>query len=254
MDFAFDAFSAAGEARQDMLRDAPAYPASHAQPAAPVMLPWPLKPMASARFGVRRLPDGRLCHWIQHEVLAGVTPAMLLWWFQNLEGEVDINGQRVSRYRAWHPHDHVHASYARRCADGSIGPGAAIRLREYLGANRRHMVNIVTDIERLDEGGFVHNPRHHGIGGLARMEYRFTAVGGGTLFENCLIVGGRSGWRRWITPLVLRWVFRPEQGVAWLKHNIEEVGLLERFLPGLYRRETGRQASAPATTRNTSAP
>lgn len=219
--------------------DMPAYADTRSSPAEPALLPWPMKHLASAQSGGRRLDDGRLCFWIRHEVLQGVTPAMLAWWFAHLEGDVEIDGRRINRYRAWHPHDHVHASYWRRLPDGSVGPGAWIRLREYLGANRRYEVNIRTAIEKLDEQGFIHNPVVHGISGIARMEYTFTPVAGGTLYENCLIVGGASGWRRWLNPLIERFVFTHEQGVAWLRHNIEEVGLFERFLPDLYRRETG---------------
>ena len=210
------------------LSDAPAYPHAHARPAEPTPLPWPLKSFGSATCGIERLPDGRLSHWIRHEVLRGVTPSMLAWWFANLEGDVLIDGRRINRYRAWHPYDHVHASYARRLPDGSIGPGAAIRLREYLGANAHYEVDIVTDIEKLDEEGYVHNPRVHGIAGLVRMEYRFRRVAQGT---QC--------WRRGITPLLQRWHFDRARGLAWLRHNIEEVGQLERFLPRLYREETG---------------
>ncbi len=223
--------------------DMPAYPVSRAIPPEPALTPWPLKPLASARSGVERLPTGQLRFWICHEVLHGVTPAMLAWWFANLEGEVEIDGRRINRYRAWHPHDHVHASYWRRLPDGSVGPGAWIRLREYLGANRRYEVNIRTRIEKLDEEGFVHNPVVHGLCGIARMEYRFTPVDGGTLYENCLIVGGARGWRRRLNPLIERLMFTPQQGIAWLRHNIEEVGQLERFLPGLYRQHVCEQLS-----------
>ena len=172
-------------------------------------------------------------------MVRGVTPRMLVWWFSNLEGDIVVAGQRINRYRAWHPYDHVHASYARRCPDGSIGPGAAIRLREYLGANRRFNVDTVTDIEKLDEQGYIHNPRLAGIGGLVRMEYRFTRVEQGTLYENRLLIGGTHGWRRWVTPLVQRLGFDHAHGLAWLRHNVEEVGLFEHFLPGLYREQTG---------------
>ena len=72
------------------------------------------------RCGAERLPDGRLSWWIEHETLKGVTPRMLVWWFSHLEGDVVIAGQRIARYRAWHPYDHVHASYARRLPDGSV--------------------------------------------------------------------------------------------------------------------------------------
>lgn len=219
--------------------NAPAYPATHARPPEPLRLPWALKPLGSALYGIEQRPDGRLCYWIRHDVIKGITPRMLVWWFSHLEGDVEIEGRRINRYRAWHPFDHVHASYARRRADGSVGPGAVIRLREYLGGNPAYEVDITTEIEKLDEEGYIHNPILHGVSGLARMEYRFTRVDGGTLYENCLLVGGQGGWRHTITPLMHRFGFPHERGIAWLRHNIEEVGQLEHFLPGLYRQETG---------------
>ena len=223
-------------------RSFPAYPSDRAGPAEPATVPWPMRPLGSAECGAERLPDGRLCYWIRHAVLRGVTPRMLAWWFAHLEGDLEVAGQRINRYRAWHPYDHVHASYLRRCPDGSIGPGAQIRLREYLGANPRYGIDTVTDIEQLDERGYIHNPRVHGIPGLVRMEYRFTAVHDGTLYENRLLIGGAHGWRRWLTPLVRRLSFDHAHGLAWLRHNVEEVGLLEHFLPALYRQETGLSA------------
>lgn len=212
----------------------PAYPRTHGLPAEPTTVPWPLKGFGSAHSGIERLDDGRLSYWIRHEVIRGVTPAMLVWWFQNLEGDIDVMGQRISRYRAWHPYDHVHASYARRLPDGSIGPGAQIRLCEFLGANRRYRVQTVTTIEKLDEEGFIHNPQVHGIAGLVRMEYRFTAVTGGTLYENRLLVGADRGRHRLLSALVQRYGFDLAHGYAWLRHNIEEVGMFEHFLPKLY--------------------
>ena len=217
----------------------PAYPAQHARPPEPAPLPWALKSLGSAESGSERLPDGRMSYWIRHDILRGVTPKMLAWWFAHLEGDVLVEGRRVNRYRAWHPYDHVPASYARRLPDGSVGPGAAIRLREYLGANPAYEVDTVSDIEKLDEEGFIHNPRLHGVSGLVRMEYRFTRVPQGTLYENRLIIGGAHGWRRWVSPLMQRFGFDRARGVAWLRHNIEEVGQFENFLPGLYREETG---------------
>lgn len=219
--------------------DAPAYPSSRKRPAEPLDLPWPLRSLGSARHGRERLPDGRMSWWIRHAPLQGVSPRMLAWWFAHLEGDVVIGGRRINRYRAWHPYDHVHASYAWRCADGSVGPGAAIRLREFLGGNPAYEVNVVSEIEKLDEEGYIHNPILHGLRGLARMEYRFHRMPQGTLYENRLLVGGAAGWQRRLNPLLQRWVFDHAHGMAWLRHNIEEVGQFERFLPALYRTETG---------------
>ena len=216
------------------------YPPHFTRLPTPLDLPFPLKPVSSADSGVETLPDGRTKYWIRHDVVRGVTPAMLSWWFRNLEGTIAFGGRRYNRYRFWHPGDHVHASYARRLPDGSIGPGAAIRLIEVLGRNPRYLVDTVTHIERLDEGGYIHNPELHGRTGLARMEYTFERVAGGTLYENCLIIGTATPWYPLVRPLIRAFGFTEPQGRAWLRHNIEEVGMFENFLPELYRLETGR--------------
>lgn len=222
--------------------DVAGYAADHAGPPEPFALPWTLRSLSSAEFGVDTLADGRTRYWIRHQVLRGVTPRMLAWWFANLEGTVEIEGVKVNRYRAWHPADHVHASYARRLSDGSIGPGAVLRLREMLGGNPRFTVNVCSVIEKLDEEGFIHNPIFHGIGGLVRMEYRFRRVPEGTAYENCLVFGARGALGRMVHPLMERIAFPPLKGRFWLRHNVEEVGAFEHFLPQLYRSETGRAA------------
>lgn len=219
--------------------DPVSYPPAYAGLPAPLPLPFVLKPLSSARTGVDKLPDGRMRYWIEHDVLRGVMPKMLAWWFANLEGELEFEGRRYNRYRFWHPRDHAHVSYARRRPDGSIGPGASIRLIEVLGRNPHYLVDTVSHIERLDEGGYVHCPEFHGVRGFARMEYTFEAVEGGTLYRNALMVGGEHGWRRWLNPLVNRFGFDRARGEAWLLHNIEEVGMFENFLPALYRSQTG---------------
>lgn len=230
----------------DRLDTALAYPAGHARPAEPLPLPWALKPLGSAQYGVERLADARVRYWIRHEVVRGVTPAMLAWWFAHLEGEIEIEGRRVDRYRAWHPYDHVHASYVRRCADGTVGPGAAIRIVEYFGANRSFAVDVVTEIEQLDERGYIHNPIVYGVAGCVRMEYRFTRVATGTLYENCLIVGSSHGWKRQLNGAIARWLFDRAHGLAWIRHNVEEVGMFEHILPLLYAQEARTAMSTHA--------
>jgi hypothetical protein len=55
---------------------------------------------------VEWLKDSRLRFSIRHDVLRGVTPAMLVWWLQHLEGEMDVEGARQNRYRVlgWKRH------------------------------------------------------------------------------------------------------------------------------------------------------
>ena len=221
---------------------AAAYTARHRGLPEPLLLPWPLRPARSADSGVEQLADGRTRYWIRHDLLRGVTPRMLAWWFAHLEGDVTIGGRAYSRYRVWHPRDHVHVSYARRCRDGTVGPGAAIRIREVLGRDPRHRVDVTTTIVQLDESGFAHVPAVHlapgvpPVPGLARMAYTFTPTARGTLYENSLTIGGLPWWARAAAALLVP----AHHGERWIRHNVEEVGQLEHFLPALYRAETGR--------------
>jgi DAPG hydrolase PhiG domain len=209
----------------------------------PLSVPWELKPASSATAGSETLPDGRKRYWVRHDVLKGVTPAMLVWWFQHLEGVVEIEGRPLDRYRVWHPFDHVSARYVRRAPDGSIGPGAQLALCEVLARNPRFTIDVVSTIEKLDEHGFIHNVVIRGLT-LARMEHTFSEVPGGMVDENCLIIPG-SHRLAFLSKVLIPWQFPEPKGRAWLKHSIEEMGTLENFLPELYTREVGRSTSEP---------
>jgi len=208
----------------------------------PLSVPWQLKPASSAQSGVETLADGRKKYWVKHEVLKGVTPRMLAWWFAHFaEGEVNIEGQRLNRYRVWHPFDHVYARYVRRAPDGSGGPGAQISLCEYLARNPRYKIEVVSTVEKVDEAGFIHKVMRGRIE-LVRMEHVFTETSTGTRDENCLIVPGSPR----LVPLariLLPRLMPADKGEAWLKHSIEEMGTLGHFLPELYARETVRPTS-----------
>jgi hypothetical protein len=196
-----------------------------------------MKPLSSAETECRYLDDGRLYLHIRHDVLRGVTPRMLVWWFQHLEGDIEIGGRTYPRYHVWHPVDHIDVRYARRRPDGTIGPGAQIHIREAFAGNPDYLVDIVSTIEKLDETGFAHGPRHLGIS-LARLEYAFTPVSGGTLYENSMTIGPEQPMLRSVfNTLVRPRVYPDHKARAWLTHNVEEVGNFEFFLPELYARE-----------------
>jgi DAPG hydrolase PhiG domain len=157
---------------------------------------------------VQLLEDGRLHCFIRHDVLHGVTPSMLAWWFDHIDGDVEIEGVRHPRYRVWHPRDHVAHSYLRRGPRGG-GPGSLFRIHEVLARNPSWEIDVRTEVTQLDESGFAHRPRPH-------------------------------GWPR-LNAALLRLGFPLEKARAWLRHNIEEVGNFEFFLPALYAAETGRR-------------
>ena len=198
-------------------------------------LPWTsaMKPLDSAKTSVEVLADGRLHLTIEHDVLRGVTPEMLDYWFRHIEGELVVEGERVSRYSAWHPRDHV-AYAAWPSAEGTIGRGSVFRIHEVLGRNPAHEVDVLTDVTRLDRGGFAHRPRLALGLPLARMDYTFAAVSGGTLYRNSMTIGLEGGaaaraFNRYVRPRM----FSDAKVRAWLLHNEEEVGNLEHFVPAL---------------------
>lgn len=212
----------------------------------PLPIPWRCKPVESAASGVSILDDGRVYCWIEHEILKDITPAMLVWWFSHLEGEVAVDGVKYNRYRVWHPRDHLFAEYAKRSADGSVGVGSIIHLAEMFDANPKYLIHIYTEIVKLDETGYIHQPRIHGLQ-LAEMEYSFEGVPEGTRYRNSLTFGAKGWLGRILNPLLRRFFFDEKRGIAWLKHNIEEVGNFEFFLPALYAAEnkkTGVQMAA----------
>jgi len=211
----------------------PGRAAAKRTPPDPLDIPWIRKPVESARSGIEILPDGRMKCWIEHQVIRGVTPKMLVWWFQHLEGDMEYAGKKLNRYRVWHPRDHIAIEYAKKNADGTVGVGSVIHLTEMLGANPDYLVDVHTEIVRLDEGGFGHRPRVARLE-LAAMDYEFKAVPGGTQYNNSLVIGTEKFFGAVVNPLVRQFAFDEARGRAWIKHNIEEVGNFEAFLPQLY--------------------
>ena len=205
----------------------------------PIQVPWTMKPLSSAQTTLERLEDGRLRMAIRHDVIHGVTPEMIFWWFRNMAGDMELEGRAYPRYRVWHPRDHVAHRYV-TVPEGGAGPGAVFRIHEILGRNPAWTVNVLTEVVRLDVGGFAHRPRLPlGLRPVA-MDYTFERVPGGTLYRNSLVVGFAGKPRR-LNELVVRHVFDEAHGRAWLRHNVEEVGNFEFFLPALY--ESGRGAT-----------
>lgn len=216
----------------------------------PLPIDWVKKPVSSARSGVDILNDGRVHCWIEHETIRGVAPEMLVWWFRNLEGTVTIDGVSYNRYRVWHPRDHLFAKYAKKNADGTVGVGSVIHLAEMLDARPDYLVHIYTEITKLDETGYIHQPRRHGLK-LAEMKYEFERVNGGTGYKNSLTVGFRGLLGKLLNPLIRRLVFDEARGWAWVKHNVEEVGNFEFFLPKLFNLKTFKQVKEARPVRRT---
>lgn len=203
------------------------------KPLAPIRVPWASKGLSSAKVRTEHLPDGRLRFSIEHDVLKGVTPAMLVWWFNNMDGTCSVDGVDHPRYRVWHPRDHHSLTYLRAASDGrKFGPGALIRIREFFGADPRCAIDVVDVVDHLDERGFVHRNERFGQT-AARMDYTMRPVANGTQYDDVMTVGieGAKIFNRLVRPLI-----KSDSVLSrWPLHNIEEVGHFEHFLPQLYR-------------------
>jgi hypothetical protein len=105
-----------------------------------------------------------------------------------------------------------------------------------LGANPDYLVDVWSEITKLDEEGFAHRPRLHGLP-IVRMDYRFSPTPAETLYRNSLTVGIQGWLGRLVNPLIRRYLFKPARGRAWIKHKLEEAGNFESFLPQLYAAE-----------------
>jgi hypothetical protein len=67
------------------------------------------------------------------------------------------------------------------------------------------------------------------------LHHTFERTAEGTLYRSELVVGSSlPGIGTFINALARRRLFPPEVGEAWIKHNVEEVGNFQFFLPKLY--------------------
>ena len=158
---------------------------------------------------------------------------MLAWWFANIDGEIELDGKTYPRYLIWHPYDHISYS-STRLPDGSVGPGVRFTIVEAFAADRSLLVRTRDHVDLLDETGLRLSARAAGLEFFS-LHHRFTEEGSGTQYDSTMIVGLPGTLGRLVNPLVSRRVFNERHGQAWLKHNIEEVGLLDHLVPRLYK-------------------
>jgi hypothetical protein len=91
----------------------------------PLAVPWQLKSADSAKAWVNELPDGRVQYCIEHQVIKGVSPAMIVWYLNHITDMTEVDGRSVQQYRLWHPIDHIALTYIKPATDGrNFGPGA----------------------------------------------------------------------------------------------------------------------------------
>ncbi|CAN5212137.1 hypothetical protein BH23CHL9_BH23CHL9_05140 [soil metagenome] len=203
----------------------------------PLDLDWPMKAWQDAELELR-YERAHMIMTIEHELVRGVTPAMLDWWFRHIGGEMEINGRTYSRYRVWHPLDHIDWQLVEG-DPARVGVGAKFRIIEAFNRNPAWLVDSVETVTKLDETG-IRLERHILGSEVFSLEHWFEPADGGTRYRSRMELGadtlfGRVLFNRLIRPMI----FSDLMGPAWLMHNVEEVGNLEHFLPALHAREAG---------------
>lgn len=184
----------------------------------------------SASWRVTELPGRRRRVTITHRPIPGLTPQDLLWWFTHIEGECRLDGHTLTRYRAWHPRDHIHWALERADGSGAAGEGARFRIVEAFGADGRNLVDVVERVEKLDETGIRLVQRRLGVR-LFMLEHTWSPGAEGVHYVSVMEIGSvLRGWSP-VNAVLTRRVMPRRRCVAWVRHNIEEVGRLERLVP-----------------------
>ncbi len=171
---------------------------------------------------------------IRHDILKGISPEMVAWWFGNIGGDMEVNGSRLNKYLVWHPNDHIAWELSRPGMNGGASVGAQFRIVEAFGGNPAFYVDVIDTVTRLDATGFTALTYSLGLE-IARLNHDFVSVEGGVQYLSTLMIGSTMPCiGKVFNAVVHRAMFSEDMGRAWLKHNIEEVGLLEHIIPHLY--------------------
>jgi hypothetical protein len=201
----------------------------------PLDIEWPMKAWQDADLELR-YERAHMIMTIEHELVRGVTPEMLDWWFRHIDGEMVVSGRTYPRYRVWHPLDHI--DWQLVVGDPqSVGIGAKFRIIEAFGRNPAWLVDSVETVTKLDETG-IRLERHMLGSEIFSLEHWFEPADGGTRYRSRMELGADTAFGRLLFNRIIRpMVFGDLMGPAWLKHNVEEVGNFEHFLPELFARE-----------------
>ncbi|WLP89887.1 hypothetical protein [Gordonia sp. NB41Y] len=211
------------------------------------------KPVSSAQWtDVSVSRRGAIRVRIQHDDIAGVTPEMIQWWFENMAGTttwngVDFTGPEVLYYHLWHHRDHIRITPLTDAPDGTPSTGfrvgALSRIDEQFN-DYRDRIHQVMRTTRLDSTEFTFDilgPAHIPAGYII---HRYAPVDGGVSFYAETVIDVRVP----ILGPVLNWLVRPflfSRATAdhWIRHNIEETGRTADILPAIHA-----AAHAPART------
>ncbi len=210
----------------------------------PRNLPWTLPDYKQAKTEFHRLEDGRLAITIEHLPLPGVTPEMLIWFYQVLPiSTVQLNGREYPLYHLFHPSEHGLVSVVEPAEDGSqgMGVGALVTRREWFGPyNSKGSGRVL----RFGSEGMTVAPEVAGFE-VGTIEHRFETGKCGARYTVTSVLGSEVPILGALINLYIRHKqFPPEKIEQWLRHQVQEVSSLPFFLPSLYQQRTATPIAA----------
>lgn len=201
---------------------------------------WKMKSLESAKTSFTVENNGVFNLTIEHDLIRGVTPEMLYWWFCNIGGEMTYQGKTFSRYLVWHPKDHIHWSLVNKTKHDTVGVGSSFRIVEAFDRNMEYLVDSTEVVAKLDITG-IRLVRRIGTTEIFSLQHDFIPAGNDTQYKSQMIVGAdKKPFNKIFNSYLRPLFFTSAMGYAWLQHNIEEVGNFEFFLPELFEREANR--------------
>ncbi|MGI6229811.1 MAG: hypothetical protein ACOYJL_02735 [Tractidigestivibacter sp.] len=189
-------------------------------------------------------PDGRMLASVQHDDLDGVTPEMIKWFFEHLgcctnwDGQ-GFDGPEISVYHLWHNRDHVAVTPLTDGADGTknLGflEGASSRIHE-LTNEVNDVVYYEMETDVLNDHEFTFYVMKDGKRtGHVKHVYADNGHGGSTFYtETGVGLDDGSKQSALINHALVPKLYSKEQGMQWIRHNIQETGRLCDVAPVLY--------------------
>jgi len=201
---------------------------------APRQLPWSVPDYRPAKTAHTVLPDGRIRIEITHLPLNGIRPEMLAWWYRQLPvSSVEVGGVRYPFYHVFHPTEHGRIRVLEPATDGKagMGVGALVEREEWFGPFDSKGAGRVT---QLSAAGMTVVPEVAGFE-FGEIRHTFEATATGTRYRVVSIIGVQ-----WplvggaVNGLIRRAMYPQAMLTQWERHQVEEVGMLQHFLPQLY--------------------
>lgn len=218
---------------------------------APRYLPWAVADYRLAHASHRILPTGQIELEIDHLPLTGITPEMLAWWYRVLPiSTVEINGTTYPLYHIFHLTEHGQLWVAEPATDGSagMGEGSLVARREWFGPFDSEGAGRVISISA---DGMTVRPEVAGVQ-IGEIRHLFSATPTGSQYRVESLIG--VDWPL-IGPLVntvlRKTTFSEPMLAEWKRHQIEEVSMLNHYLPQLYAQRSSDfnfKLTVPKTT------